>query len=97
MALRQASHDEATRPHAARLDIFRIGAGIADMRIGQGDNLSGIGRVGENFLIAGHGGVEHHFTDSRASRSRSNTFKHRAPSEREHCSVHPASHITNFF
>ena len=32
------------------------------MGIGQGDDLSGVGGVGEDLLIAGHGGVENHLT-----------------------------------
>ena len=35
-----------------RLDVFWVGADIADMRKGEGDDLAGIGRVGQNFLIA---------------------------------------------
>ncbi len=55
-----------TRPagkDVGRLLVFGIGAGIADVGIGQGDDLAGIGRVGEDFLIAGHGGIEHHLAD----------------------------------
>ena len=37
-------------------------AGIADMRECEGHQLPGIRRVGENFLVTGHRGVEHHFT-----------------------------------
>jgi hypothetical protein len=37
-----------------------IDTGIADVRIGQRDDLPGIARVGQDFLIAGHRGVEHH-------------------------------------
>ncbi|MCY1466197.1 hypothetical protein D9M71_844590 [compost metagenome] len=33
------------------------------MRIGQGDDLLGVGRIGKDFLVAGHGGVEHHLTN----------------------------------
>ncbi len=39
-------------------DIFRIGADIADMREGEGDDLTGIGGIGHDLLIAGHRGVE---------------------------------------
>ena len=39
-----------------------IGADIADVRVGQGDNLAGIGRVGQYLLVPRHGGIEHHFT-----------------------------------
>ena len=41
-----------------RLYVFVVGADIADMRKGEGDDLRGVGRIGENFLIAGHGRVE---------------------------------------
>jgi hypothetical protein len=46
-----------------RLDILVIGADIADMRKGEGDDLPGIGRVGQDFLIAGDRGVEADFAD----------------------------------
>ena len=40
------------------LQVFVVGAGIADMRKGEGDDLAGIRGVGEDFLVAGHCGVE---------------------------------------
>ena len=40
------------------LYIFVVRADIADMRKGEGDDLRGVGRIGEDFLIAGHGRVE---------------------------------------
>ena len=49
-----------------RLDVLVIGADIADMREGEGDDLPGVGRVGHHFLIAGHGGVEAQFPDRLA-------------------------------
>src|SRR5690606_19913087 len=44
--------------HVDGLDILVIGADIADVREGEGDDLAGIGRIGEDLLVAGHGGVE---------------------------------------
>ena len=55
-----AAHARRGR-QVGRFDVFVIGADIADVREGEGDDLAGIGRVGEDFLIAGHGGVEAHF------------------------------------
>src|SRR5262245_57160907 len=46
------------------------------MREGEGDELPGIGRVGEKFLIARHGGVEADLADSMSGRAQSETFKH---------------------
>ena len=43
-----------------------IGADIADVGEGEGDDLARIGGVGEDFLIAGHGGVEADFAHGLA-------------------------------
>src|SRR5690606_37088868 len=58
--------DQTGSPYLAGLGILRRGTGIADVRISQGDDLLGVGRVGEDFLIAGHGSVEHHLADCLA-------------------------------
>ena len=47
-------------------DVLVIGADIADMGEGEGDDLAGIGGIGEDFLIAGDGGVEADFSDGIA-------------------------------
>ena len=47
----------------ARLDILVVGADIADVREGEGDDLLRVGRVGHHFLIAGHRGVEAQLAD----------------------------------
>ena len=52
--------------HLSRLDILRSDAGITDMRIGQGNNLAGVGRIGEDLLITGHGRIEHDLADTVA-------------------------------
>ncbi len=50
--------DAGQRRHVDGLDVLVIGADIADMREGEGDDLPGIGRIGQDLLVAGHGGVE---------------------------------------
>ena len=52
-----------------RLDVLVIGADIADMGEGEGDDLPGIGGVGQDFLIAGDGGVEADLADRFARRA----------------------------
>jgi len=50
-----------TRPRAARrqrLDVLEIGADVADVREGEADDLTGVGGIGHDLLIAGHAGVE---------------------------------------
>ena len=69
-------------------DIFVVGADIADMGKGEGDDLRGVGRVGENFLIAGHGGVEADFADRVAQRAERQTPSITSPlGENEHAGV----------
>ena len=62
----------------ARLDVFFVGADIADMRKGEGDDLPGIGGIGEDFLIAGHGRVEADFAHGFAGRAEAEAFEHGA-------------------
>ncbi|AGH47863.1 putative thioesterase [Sphingomonas sp. MM-1] len=54
------AHDQAERVGVGRLHILMIGADIADMGEGEIDDLPGEGRIGHDFLIAGHRGVEAH-------------------------------------
>ena len=61
--------DEPFAMDAIGLLVARIGAHVADVRAGECHQLPGVGRIRENLLIAGHGGVEHHFTGSQASRT----------------------------
>ena len=35
---------------------------VADVGVGEADHLAGVGRVGDDLLIAGQDGVEHHLT-----------------------------------
>jgi hypothetical protein len=41
--------------------VVGVRADVADVRIGQADNLAGIAGVGENFLVAGEAGIENDF------------------------------------
>jgi len=45
----------------ARFFIFEIRANVSDVRIREADALSGVARVGENFLISGKAGIENDF------------------------------------
>ena len=42
---------------------------VADQGIGEREELSGIGRIGQGFFVAGHSGVEDRFTEREALRS----------------------------
>ena len=71
------------RRHVHRLDVFVVGADIADMREGEGDELPGIGGIGEDLLIAGHRGVEADFADRLAFRAEAETLQHGAIGKHE--------------
>ena len=58
--------DEPARRRGRGLDVLAVGADIADMGKGEGDDLTGIGGVGQDFLIAGDRGVEADLADGRA-------------------------------
>src|SRR5690554_3467203 len=57
---RQVTNDQAGGVDAVGFYVFVVHTGVADVRIRQGDDLAGVGRVGQDFLIAGHGSVEHY-------------------------------------
>ncbi len=79
-------HDAARagrRREVDGLDIFLVGADIADMGKCEGDDLAGIGRIGEDLLITGHGGIEADFADGMAGCAEANTFEHGAVRQNE--------------
>ena len=66
------------------LDVLVVDADDADMGEGEGDDLGGVGRVGQDLLIAGHRGVEADLADRRAGRADAEAFDHVAVREHEH-------------
>ena len=48
------------------LHIFAVRAGIADVWVGQCDDLAAVRRVGQDFLIPGHRRIEHDLADGLA-------------------------------
>ena len=48
-------------PRFGSFVVVDAGAVIADLRIGEDDDLAGIGGIGEDFLVAGQRGMEDHF------------------------------------
>ena len=65
--------DQAGRENTAGLVVFRSGPRIADVGVSEGHQLPTVGRVGQDFLIAGHGGVENHFSHRSATGAELNT------------------------
>jgi hypothetical protein len=57
------------RALAELLDVLDVDPDIADVREGEGDDLGHVGGVGEDLLIAAHGGVETDLADRLADRA----------------------------
>ncbi len=72
------------RAAADLLDVLDIGPGVADVREGEGQDLAHIGRVGQDLLIPGHGGVEDHLAERRTDGAAADALQDGAVREREH-------------
>lgn len=59
----QVPDDERLRPGTGGFIVLVVDAVITDERIAHHNALPGIGRIGQNLLIARHRGIEHHLTD----------------------------------
>jgi hypothetical protein len=71
------------RRHVDGLDVLVVGADVADVRKSESDDLPGIGGIGEDFLIAGHGGVEAHLANGAADGAESDPFQHDTVSQHQ--------------
>ncbi|MND98458.1 hypothetical protein D3C80_908100 [compost metagenome] len=74
------------RAVADLLHVLDVDADIADVGEGEGQDLAHVGGVGQDFLIARHGGVEDHLAEGRADGADADTLQDGAVSEREDAS-----------
>src|SRR5690606_24986694 len=56
----QIPDDQAGGLYAVGFYVFFVNTGVANVRIRQGNDLAGVGRIGQDFLVASHGSVEHY-------------------------------------
>jgi hypothetical protein len=73
------------RGHVDGFDVFLVRPHVADMRECESDDLAGIGGIGENFLIAGHGGIEADLPDRMPDGAKAEAFEHGPIGEHEQC------------
>src|SRR6202047_3073446 len=59
--LRELTHDQPLDPGTRGLVVVVVGSVVADFWVGQDNNLSGVGGISKNFLIAGDGSIENYF------------------------------------
>jgi hypothetical protein len=69
--LRKLAYDERFDIGARGFFIVEIRADIADMRIGEANDLASVTGIGENFLISGEAGIENDFAAAARNRARS--------------------------
>src|SRR6266550_1049657 len=58
---RKLADNQALNVGARSFVVFGVGAVVSDFRIGENDDLAGVGRVGKDFLIAGDGSIKNYF------------------------------------
>ncbi len=63
--------------------VIEIGADVADVGIGEANDLPGIAGIGEYFLIAGEAGIENDFAAAAGASARRTTVKYSSVLERE--------------
>ena len=80
---RQVADHETARRRGGRFEILVIGADIADMGKGERDDLRRVGRIGQDFLIAGNRRIETDLADCLAGRADPAAPKHRAVGEHQ--------------
>ena len=66
-----------------RFFVVEVRADVADVRVGEADDLAGITGVGEDFLIAGEAGVENNFAAAAAASAGGAAVKDAPVFERE--------------
>ena len=81
------AHDGADRGRRSRgiddFDVLVVDADDPDMREGEGDDLGGVGGVGQDLLVARHRRVEADLADRRAARADSEALDNRAVREHD--------------
>ena len=65
------------------MDLVRLVGGdvdavVPDKRIGKGDHLPVVRRIGDHFLVAGHAGIEDYLAEDGARRAESVAMEDRA-------------------
>src|SRR5262249_11013748 len=83
---RELAHYEPFDIRFRRFVIVTAGAVIPDLRICQNDNLAGIRRIGEYFLVAGEGRVENDLAGPLCRRTKTPAFEDRPVFQGEDCS-----------
>jgi hypothetical protein len=75
--------DERLDIRFGRFFVVDVGADVADVRIGEADDLARIARIGENFLITSKASIENDFAATAGASARRTAVKYSSVLERE--------------
>ena len=84
---RELADDEAFDVRADGFVVVGAGSVIADLGIGEDDDLAGIGGIGEDFLVAGEGGIEDHLAAPLGGRTKTPALEDGSVFQGEDCRV----------
>ena len=70
--------DQPGRVDPGRLHVLGVRAGIANMRVGQGDDLAAVRGIRQDLLVSGHRRIENDFTDGLAVSTNGSAFENGA-------------------
>ena len=82
--MRKFSNDERFDIGLGRLFVVDIRTHIADVRIRQAHDLTGIARIGENFLVTSEAGIKNDFAAATGDCTRRASVKDSSVLEREY-------------
>ncbi len=80
---RNVAHHQPGGVHARGFLVLGVDAGVADMRVRERDDLAAVGGIREDFLVAGHRGVEDDLSGGAAARAGRAAAEHRPVGEDE--------------
>ena len=83
----RAPHDDALRPHPARLEQPLVDAVVADEGRGEREHLARVARVGDRLLVAGGSGREARLARSHAGRADRAAGEHGSVFQDEMCAL----------
>jgi hypothetical protein len=84
---RELADDQPFDIRLARFAVGGAGAVIADLRIGENDDLSGIGGIREDFLVTGDGGIEDDFAAALGGRTKTPALEDRSVFQGQDCRI----------
>ena len=75
LQLRSLADHQTCRPYLIGLEVLGINSSVADLRVCEGDNLTPVRWVCEDFLVTGHRRIEYHLPHRGATNANGATAK----------------------